>query len=442
MLTAVAGGAQPLAQSFTIANSGAGTLNWAVQTNTLAGGAWMSVSPGSGSTGSGQTGAAVSVLANSAGMSAGQYYGSVNVVAEDATNSPQAVSVVLNVVASPVNPGETVSNWRSSDELVGPAGSNTPSQRTISVFNPSLSAINYAVSTFTADGTGWLSVIPQLAAVSPGANPVQIATNLSGMAAGVQTGTVRFAFDDGSATTIQVVVLATASGSPAATASAVRRATPVALQELTACPGGKASFLIPVFQQPVNQVVQAGAPETLRAEVIDDCGNPVTANDGGSVQVTFSSGDSGVDLHDAGSGIWEATWAPVNVANQVKLQVAASEQGLTLNPSLSAANTLIVMVQGPSADSAAQPTGIVNAASVGQAMLQVVAPGSYVSIYGTGLSAAGSVAGKASLPLPTMLKWNARYFLGGQPMPLIYASGGPGKCACAPGRWPGTLPTR
>ncbi len=84
------------------------------------------------------------------------------------------------------------------------------------------------------------------------------------------------------------------------------------------------------FQQPVNQVVQAGAPETLRAEVIDDCGNPVTANDGGSVQVTFSSGDSGVDLHDAGSGIWEATWAPVNVANQVKLQVAASEQGLTL----------------------------------------------------------------------------------------------------------------
>ncbi len=80
------------------------------------------------------------------------------------------------------------------------------------------------------------------------------------------------------------------------------------------------------------------------------------------------------------------------------------------------------MVQGAEADSAAQPTGIVNAASVGQAMLQVVAPGSYVSIYGTGLSAAGSVAA-ASLPLPTMLN-GTQVFLGGQPMPLIYASAG------------------
>ncbi len=127
---------------------------------------------------------------------------------------------------------------------------------------------------------------------------------------------MRLSFNDGSVDTIQVVVLVTASG----TTTKMTAVRP--MQAVNACPAGKASFLIPIIQQPVNQaVMQVTEPQTVQVEVIDDCGNPVTASNGGSVQVTFNSGDAGVDLHDMGTGIWEATWTPVNAASQVTLQV-------------------------------------------------------------------------------------------------------------------------
>ena len=73
------------------------------------------------------------------------------------------------------------------------------------------------------------------------------------------------------------------------------------------------------------------APQTVQVEVIDDCGNPVTAKAGGLVQVMFSGAPATTTLgsicHDVGSGIWEATWTPVNAAKQIVLQVEASEAG-------------------------------------------------------------------------------------------------------------------
>ncbi len=67
-------------------------------------------------------------------------------------------------------------------------------------------------------------------------------------------------------------------------------------------------------------------------------------------------------------------------------------------------------------------TGIANAASGGQATPSVVAPGSYIAIYGTDLGA-NAVPSAASLPLPTLLN-GARATLGGLPMPLLYAANG------------------
>ena len=108
-ITAVAGGAQPPPQSFTVANSGAGSLSWTAQATTLSGGNWLQAAPGSGTSSSGQPGTAVSVSVNTAGLTAGQYYGSVNIMSPGtppgAANSPQAVSVVMNVVPSQASPG-------------------------------------------------------------------------------------------------------------------------------------------------------------------------------------------------------------------------------------------------------------------------------------------------------------------------------------------------
>ena len=264
---------------------------------------------------------------------------------------------------------------------------------------------------------GCPSVRP-VGSISPGTTSIQIAVNLSGLAAGLYTGTVSLGFGDGSSATIHVVVLATGGGAQLRYQTGALRPRAV-----TACPAGKPSFLIPVFQQPFSQsTVSLAAPQTVQVEVIDDCGNPVTAAAGGLVQIAFSNGDAGLDLHDVGSGIWEATWAPVNAAKQVVLQVEASEAGITLNPALNISTNLTVTVQGATAASAPLPTGVTNAASAAQATVGVVAPGSYVSIYGLAIAGNGNPFA-SSLPLPTTLN-GTQLFLGGVPMPLVYAGAG------------------
>ncbi len=410
-VTAVVGGAQPPAQTFSVANSGTGSLNWTAQTSTLSGGNWLQATPALGTSASRQTGVPVSVLVSAAGLAPGQYYGSVNIASADAVNKQQTVSVVLNVVSSQAAPGVTVST--GGVILIGVAGGTALVPQMVTAFNPSSGAITYAASTFTASGS-WLSVSPPSGAVSPGSNSLQIGADLSGLSAGVYSGTVQLAFGDGSSATIGVV--AVASGGTESGSALRPRA-------VTACPAGKPSYLIPVFQQPVGQsAASMAAPQTVEVEVIDDCGNPVSAAGGGTVQVMFSSGDAGLDLHDVGLGIWEATWTPANPAAQVTLQVVAAEQGITLDPALNADASVTVTVPAATAASAPQPTGVANAASAAQAIPGVVAPGSYVAIYGTGLAGGGSPSA-VSLPLPAMLT-GTQLLLGGIPMPLLYAGAG------------------
>ncbi|HEY3824149.1 MAG TPA: SBBP repeat-containing protein, partial [Bryobacteraceae bacterium] len=416
----VTGGAQPPGQAFTVANSGAGTLNWSAQASTLSGGSWLLLSAGGGTSASGQAGIPVVVSVDPTGLSPGQYYGSVNVTATGATNSPQTVSVVLTVSPAQTSPGETIST--GGVILAGAAGGTTPLQQIVNVFNPSSAAVTYTSTTSMANGTGWLSVTPPSGSVSPGTNGIPVVVNLSGLAAGLYSGSVSLAFGDGSSATIQVLALATggATGS-AVTGKAGNKPRPLAL---TPCAGGKPGFLIPILQQPVNQsTVAVAAPQTVEVEIIDSCGNPVTTAAGGTVQVTFSGAgsknDPGLSLQDIGGGIWEATWAPVNPANQVTLQVEASEAGITLNPTLNVGNSVTVTVQGATTTTAPQPTGVANAASAALATPGVVAPGSYVAIYGTGLAGSGNPSA-TSLPLPTTLN-GTQLLLGGIPMPLLYA---------------------
>jgi uncharacterized protein (TIGR03437 family) len=139
--------------------------------------------------------------------------------------------------------------------------------------------------------------------------------------------------------------------------------------------------------------------------------------------VTFSNGDAGINLNDIGGGVWEATWVPAHVNDSVTLQLSASSNGLSGNPALNGLSTVVVSVVAAGADAAPAPTGIVNAASGGQATPGVVSPGSYIAIYGTGLAGSGNPSA-TSLPLPTTLN-DTQVFLGGLPMPLLYA--GPGQ---------------
>ncbi len=75
-------------QSFSISNSGEGTLNWTLASNV----SWLQYSPTSG------TGpASISISVNPSGLTSGIYNGTLRVTDPDASNSPQTVTVQLTV---------------------------------------------------------------------------------------------------------------------------------------------------------------------------------------------------------------------------------------------------------------------------------------------------------------------------------------------------------
>jgi uncharacterized protein (TIGR03437 family) len=268
--------------------------------------------------------------------------------------------------------------------------------------------------------------------LNPGSNTLQVSADFTGLASGIEQGTVTLSFGDGSSAQIQAIAIVIPSSVASVRADSSLAGKLMAkfrgqtrlhpMATVAACTAGKASYLIPLIRQPLaGAQLQVAAGATVQVQAIDDCGNPVTASVGGSVQVTFSNGDPGVNLNDVGNGIWEATWTPAAAGKSVVLQAVATEGSLGLNSALSSLSTESVVVNAATATSAPQPTGIANAASAGQATPSVVAPGSYVAIYGTGLAGSGNPNATPGSALPSTLN-GTQLLLGGIPMPLLYAA--------------------
>ena len=87
------GGSAPSSQTVGISDGGGGTLFWSASSNS----SWLTVSPASG-TGAGT----LSLGINVAGLSAQTYTGAITVTASDASNTPQTISITLNVSSAPV----------------------------------------------------------------------------------------------------------------------------------------------------------------------------------------------------------------------------------------------------------------------------------------------------------------------------------------------------
>jgi len=415
--TATSGGASPPAQSFTVSNSGGGTLNWKAQAQAIGGGSWLSVTP-DGVANGGQTGGVATVSVNPAGLAEGQYYGAIEIRAQGAVNSPQSVSVLLKVQKSGTK-GAGIVFSTGGLLLGGTAGIVTGP---VGLFNPSNAAGSYATTTSVAQGSGWLSVSPASGTLAPGPNQLTVQADLTGLESGLYNGVVTVAFDDGTTGAIQVTLLAT--GSAGATPQSASLAQAAAFRPFATqlCSGNKPSYLIPVFRQPLSQSsAQVAVVQLVQVQIVDDCFHAVTQDNGGGAEVTFSNKDAAVKLSDTGGGIWEGTWTPTNAADQVTLQVVAKSAGSGL-ADLIGGTTLTVTVQPPAAGGAAQPQGAVNAASGQTATPEIVVPGGYVAIYGIFLASDGSPSA-TSVPLPMNLN-DTQLLLGDQPLRLSYASPG------------------
>ena len=343
------------------------------------------------------------VSVDQTGLTVGQYYGSVSVSAPGAANTPQNVSVLLNVISAgtlEVSPAGVV--------LTGSAGSTAAAPQYVNLVNPAGTAVSYQTVLFTLEGTNWLTVSPSNGMVSQ-SGTLSVGANLAGLAAGVHFGTVQV-FSAGTVQTIAVVLVVT--GTAGAGTSNVGRSHPRSTPA-TCTPSG----LVAVLQtlEP-SQMVAAAQAQPVQSQIVDSCGNPVLAANGGSAQVTFSSQDPPVSLADTGNGIWQGTWVPGAAGGQVSVNVSAQMGGLTSTP-LPGASQMQVQVLPAAASAAAVPGAIANAASFNNQ--GVVAPGSYVSIFGEGL--ADGIQNATQTPLPGNLN-NTQLFLGNLPLPLSYVS--------------------
>jgi uncharacterized protein (TIGR03437 family) len=396
--TAVGGAVPP--QSFNVLTDGSGSLNWTTSTATISGGSgWLSTAPASG-TSTASAGRAVQVTVNPAGLAAGDYYGQVDVSAAGVANSPQTVSVVLNLQAA----GAVVAPVVTPTGIIfvgAPGGTNPPSQF-VSITNTTTRPITFNAGTFFEQGRSFFTLRSTGGTVQPGSPArIELVPALTGLATGIYRGelTVRLV-GDGSVRRITVLLVV-------APGAGVRAGLPLVSQ--AACTPTR---LLPVFTLlGADFKVTAGWPTPLEVLVVDDCGQLFNT---GSVVASFSNSDPPVVLLPLGEGRWAGTWPTRDPnASRVTISVRARRQNLEG----------VAEVGGSVETNASIPIisagAVVSAASFAQQA--PLAPGSIISIFGSRMAQATNVS--PALPLATQLA-GTRAALGGRLLPLLFASDG------------------
>jgi hypothetical protein len=184
-------------QILAIASSGS-ALNF---TAAASGGAWLSVSPATGT-----TPAPVKVSVNASGLAAGTYNGTVTVTSSGASNSPQQVPVRLVISSGGTGTGRLRVYPSRGVYFDYQSGGVDPAPKTIQVTSTG-SPISFTATTL---GGTWVSVTP-----SGGTTPAKLSVSVSaaGLASGTYTATIKLTPSGSTSTAVSVpVVVRVASG--------------------------------------------------------------------------------------------------------------------------------------------------------------------------------------------------------------------------------------
>jgi len=391
---AVSGGGVVPPQSVGVLNIGQDVMSWSVTASTLSGGSsWLTVSPSSGSTDAASlTVPLVNIGVNAAGLDPGQYYGQVQVSSPTAANSPQFVSVILNVLPPGSDPGPIV---RPTGLIfTGLLGGSSPGSQVVTVSNVSSTPDSYTSGRLTTDGALWFTHLPTAGTIQP-SQPASILVQpaVSGLTSGVRRGVLTLLFANGDVRTVNILLVLSGGASSPGSISA-RDAT-------SACVPTR---LLPVFSSLANQfTVSTSWPTSLEAVVVDDRGAPLTS---GAVTATFSNGDPPLTMVSLKDGRWTGTWQPRSAGlAQVTVTISAEVPGTAIQGSAQLIGGLQSNNNAP------------QVASDGVASL--LAPGSIVSITGSRLADSQATAGQP--PLPTELG-GASVLLGAEILPLFSTS--------------------
>jgi uncharacterized protein (TIGR03437 family) len=402
----VQGGGNPLPQSVAILNAGQGTMAWTATATTLTGGNWLSLS----STGGTVTRpfldfSTLNVIVSADGLTSGNYFGQIQVRANGANNSPQTVSVVLNVLGPNSTLGPEV---RPSGLVFIGTADSTPGSQTVQIANRGSGTTGFKSTRLNLANVVWFSNVPAVGTV-PVNQPAQITVqpDLSQRSPGIDRGVITILFDDGSVQTVNILSVVPPPGT-VLSGETSRRAEPLA----SGCSPVSLALQVtnPPLSAPRGQINQ---PLSLEAQVADNCGNPVKEN--GSVKVTFSTNEPAIQMQHISNGKWAKTWQPKAGSPStmvVTFTVFASSGGKILQNqqdvtiSLDSGAPVPVVTQG----------GVVNGASF--ASTPLVAPGGLITIFGSTLADAPTLPN--TTPVPTSLS-GAQVRLGDQLLPLFYA---------------------
>jgi hypothetical protein len=164
-------------KTFTVSNSGGGTLNWTASDNA----SWISVSPSSGA-----NSGTVTVTVNASGKSAGTYSGKVTITDSNATNSPKTVNVTLTVSGGGGSGTPKISLSRIR-MWFGGAGSSLTSPQYCIVGNSASGTLNWSASS----NKSWLKISP-----TSGVNTGQLKVSVSKSGLGLGTYEGRITISD------------------------------------------------------------------------------------------------------------------------------------------------------------------------------------------------------------------------------------------------------
>jgi uncharacterized protein (TIGR03437 family) len=225
---------------------------------------------------------------------------------------------------------------------------------------------------------------------------------LSGVDPQVYRGTLTLQFSSGIAQTVSLLFVVAGGG------AGISERSP---RTATGCAPTK---LVPLFTSlSYGFSVSAAWPTPVEIRVVDDCGNPVVD---GAVVATFSNGDPPLSLTSLKDGRWTGTWLPLNTSQpQVVLTVKASVPGAGLSGTAQVTGGLQAGVNPPVIPSGA----VVNAASLAQQA--PLAPGTLITVLGSGL--ADAAASASGYPLPTQLG-STSLVIAGRALPLLNVSPG------------------
>ena len=186
----------PTAQKVTISNTGGNTLVWRATAVTAIGGAWLAITPLTGTIAP-HLSTPITVTAKLlATLTAGTYTGTITITGTDRLGHPANGSPLLIPVNFVVQAPCSVTATTPALVFQGVAGGANPATQTItvSVIGACTGNVTVTPTAILASGTGWLAVSPSPATViSGGSATFTVTVASSALATGKYTGSISLA---------------------------------------------------------------------------------------------------------------------------------------------------------------------------------------------------------------------------------------------------------